>query len=173
MRKYLFKIKNFSLKNTQDQSGFVILFAVTLAAILLSITLGVANVAYKELRFGTSARDTNDAFFAADTGIECALINDKTTGTSFLLSGSSGKVSCFGGDITLGGSAPEWNFVVTGLGSNGQGCSYVTVTKDAVSQDPYIVTTLNAKGYNIYTPGLPACGSTSANRIEREIKLTY
>ena len=41
------------------------------------------NISLKEIKFGTSARDTNDAFFAADTGAECALFNDKSTQTNF------------------------------------------------------------------------------------------
>ncbi|KKR62535.1 MAG: hypothetical protein UU01_C0006G0036 [Parcubacteria group bacterium GW2011_GWA2_40_37] len=36
------------------KSGFVILFAVTLSALLLSIAIGVTNIAFKELRFGTN-----------------------------------------------------------------------------------------------------------------------
>ena len=53
----------------KKNKGFVLIFAVTLAAILLSIALGISQIALKEIKFGTSAKDTNDAFFAADTGL--------------------------------------------------------------------------------------------------------
>ena len=46
-------------KNAKPDSGFVILFAVTLAALLLSIALGVGTIAEKEVRFRTSAAATN------------------------------------------------------------------------------------------------------------------
>src|ERR1035437_4257966 len=137
MAKIILKVK----KNR----GFVILFAVTLAALLLSIALGVANIALKEIKFGTSARDTNDAFFAADSGVEKALFNDKTTG--FYPTGSS------------------TNLIVSGLGSAGQSCANVTVDKTA---SPTV--TITARGYNI---GNALCNSTNPNRVERELKTTY
>ena len=49
------------IKKIKKNRGFVILFAVTLSSILLAIALGVANIALKEIRFGTSAKDTNEA----------------------------------------------------------------------------------------------------------------
>jgi hypothetical protein len=116
-----------------------------LAAIFLSIALGVASVALREINFSTSAKDTNDAFFAADSGIEQALYNDKTSG--FYL--DNGKVS----------------FTVPNLGSASQGCAYVTVDKTA---SPSVVITAN--GYNI---GNGSCNSTNPNRVERELVTTY
>ncbi len=155
-------------------SGFAILFAVTLSSILLTIALGVANIALREVKFSTSTRFTNEAFFAADTGVECAFYNDRSTSTSFLESGGSGVVSCLGqDDIALQGSFNDgWVFVLSGLGSSGQGCAKVSVIKvnDTAMDPPRIVTTIFSKGYNI---GDELCDSTNPNRIEREIKTTY
>ena len=126
----------------------MILFAVTIASILLSIALGVANIAVKEIKFGTSAKDTNDAFFASDTGIEHALFNDKSS-------------------ISIYTPAPgTWAFTISGLGSAGQSCARVTVNKTAVP----ILTTIVSKGYNI---GDASCNSTNPNRIERELRISY
>ncbi len=149
----------------KNNKGFVILFAVTLASILLTIALGVANIAFQEVVFGTSAKDTNNAFFAADTGIECALSNDKSSSVSFVESGGSGNVSCQGGTITLNGGYPFWDFNITGLGSNGASCAKVTVDKTDSS-----VTTIISKGYNI---GDASCASVNSDRVERELKTTY
>jgi Tfp pilus assembly protein PilX len=133
-------------ETTKKNRGFVILFAVTLSAILLAIALGVANIALKEVKFGTSARDTNDAFFAADTGTEQALYND--------------KLGNYSGTST-------WSFVISGLGSGGLSCANVSIDKTA----PPIVTIIS-KGYNIASSdGL--CSSTNTNRVERELKTTY
>ena len=151
------------IKNLQKNRGFVILFAVTISAILLAITLGVATVAFKEVQFGTSAKDTNNAFFAADTGIECALMNDKSAGTSFVSGGTS--VQCLGGSIPITGASPIWNFVVSGLGGSRQSCANITVDKTDSS-----TTTITSKGYNI---GNATCSPFNANRVERELKTTY
>jgi hypothetical protein len=134
------------IKKIKKNRGFVLLFAVTLTAIFLSITLGVASVALKEINFSTSAKDTNDAFFAADSGIEQALYND--------------KLGNYSGTTT-------WNFIVSGLGSSGQSCANVTVDKTASP-----IVTITAKGYNIGSSG-GLCVSTNPNRVERELATTY
>jgi hypothetical protein len=157
-------------KLQKNNSGFVILFAVTISSIILAIALGLANIALKEIRFGTSAKEANEAFFAADTGAECALKNDQSTSNSFVQSGGSGVVSCLGGNIGLSGSFPTWTFVISGLGSDGQNCAKVTVNKDAISSPPNIITSIISKGYNL---GDSACNFSSLNRIEREVELAY
>lgn len=156
------------MQKMQDNKGFVILFAVTISSILLSIALGIAHVAFKELRFSTSARDTNDAFFAADAGVECALAHDKGDPAQNAFTGSA-SMSCAGSSIALSGGAPSWSFVIPALGSSGQSCAKVTVFKDTTSP-PDVFTTVTSKGYNV---GNSACESSSQNRIERELRLSY
>lgn len=152
------------------KSGFVILFAVTIAAILLSIALGVANISLKEIKFGTNARDTNDAFFAADTGLECALVNDKSTSTIFV-SSPAGFMKCLGGNVTVTKIADSfWTFKLAGLGS-ANGCAIVTVDKTlSLDPDNYIFT---SKGYSNGGGGSApswACNPGS-NTVERQIEL--
>src|SRR3989338_10209048 len=112
MKKITLKNKNitkegFAPYRTQSScSGFVILFAVMISSIILAIALGVANIALKEIKFSASVKDTNEAFFAADTGLECVLFNDKADGDSFVEEESSGTITCGGEVITLGGSFP-------------------------------------------------------------------
>ncbi|MDP9249382.1 MAG: LamG domain-containing protein [bacterium] len=149
-------------KNSKNNKGFVILFAVTLAAILLSIALGVVEIAEKEIRFRTSATATNHAFFAADTGIECALENNKSGETAFT-DGGPGTISCLGGPVSLQGSSSPWSFVLPGLGG-GSACAYVTVTKNPP------LTTVVSKGYNV---GDSSCQSVAANRVERELRVVF
>lgn len=156
------------IKKLQKNKGFVILFAVTLSAILLSIALGVANIALKEIRFGTSAKDTNEAFFAADTGAECALVNDKSTGSAFPPGGPARAVACASATPTFSGDT--YKFIVINLGNTNTGCAIVTVKKDITSHPPDVLTKIISKGYNI---GSPSCSSTSLNLVEREIDLNY
>ncbi|OGJ04326.1 hypothetical protein A3G06_02150 [Candidatus Nomurabacteria bacterium RIFCSPLOWO2_12_FULL_46_14] len=129
-------------------AGFVILYAVIISSMVLAIALGVLDIAYKEIKFSTSARDTNDAFFAADTGLECALFNDKSTGDSFVEVGFSGEIVCRGGAITLNGSFPEWDFIISQLGSVGESCARVNVKKDTATYAPDTATTITSSGYN-------------------------
>lgn len=156
--------RNMIRKSQSSTTGFVILFVVIVSSIILAVTLAITNISLKEIKFSTSAKDTNDALFAADTGAECALINDKSTGDSFVQTGSSGIVSCLGQTIPLSGAYPSWNFILSGLGSAGLGCAKVSVDK-TVSPTAVI-----SKGYNI---GDASCNSSSTNRVERELQLTF
>lgn len=162
-------------------SGFVILFAVTLSAILLSIALGVANISLKEVSFSISGRDSNDAFLAADTGAECALFNDKLAGSAFPVEAPPVNpffITCnsvapiinnvpviFSVDPITGAS--WYDFIITGLGSDGDNCAEVRVSKDA-SVTPVDVK-IFSKGYNI---GDPNCDSESIHRVERELVIS-
>ena len=161
-------------KKIKENKGFVLLFAVTLAAIFLSIALGVGQVALKENNFSTAAVDTNNAFFAADTGTECALYWDNPNGddpngagTAFVHP-STPTLSCNGnnGIVTTEPSASIWNFVITGLGSNSQSC--VAVKIDKITKAPYTVVT--ADGYNLTGT---TCTSPPSNAVDRQLVTTY
>lgn len=149
----------------QRSGGFVLLFVIVISSIILAITLSIMDISLKEIKFGTSVRDTNDAFFAADTGAECALMNDKSTSNSFVQTGGSGTVTCLGGSIPINGAYPSWNFVLSGLGSGGGlSCARVTVDK---SVSP--ATAIISKGFN---NGGSSCVSNS-NTVERQLELNY
>lgn len=160
--------KNFKLEN-----GFIILFAVTLASILLSIAIGVANVSYREVSFSTSLKDSNEAFLAADTGAECALFYDKQNGGVFTLSGPGpSQISCVGNNnipVTASFTANSalYSFILTSLGTTGVACSKVEVSK---SQSNEVVTyIITSKGYNV---GDSSCASSNLHRVERELKVS-
>jgi Tfp pilus assembly protein PilX len=144
------------LKKVKNNRGFVLLFAVTLAAIFLSIALGASQIALKENNFSTSAKDTNNAFYAADTGSEQALYSDDS-----YVPTSSGVITS--------------SFLMTGLGSNGTSCANVSVTKTNI-QNPdssfsTTATSIVSKGYNIGS-GAGVC-NPPANAVERELDTTY
>ncbi len=152
-------------KNIKKNKGFALLFAVMISSIILAIALGVATISYKEVKFSTSAKDTNDAFFAADTGAECALYYDRIDPANNAFDPLfSGPMNCNGLSITLGGSDPTWNFIVSQLGDNKNGCAIVSVNKS----DPNS-TSIVSKGYN---NGGSNCIATE-NTVEREIDLNY
>lgn len=175
IKKIKLKIKNNKGPNScqsilcvsqSSTAGFVILFAVTISAILLSITLGVANISLREIKFGISAKDTNDAFFAADIGEECALYYDRSNSTKNAFTGMATPMICAGNSFSKPVPSPAnfWSFTLSGLGSGGQGCSKVTVDK-RVSP----ITQIISRGYN---NGGSSC-TQSLNTVERQIELNY
>ncbi len=61
------------------KSGFTLFYAVLMASLLLAIALAVLNISFKEFTLSSGARDSNVAFYAADSALECALYWDNTT----------------------------------------------------------------------------------------------
>ena len=162
------------------ERGFVILFAVTLSSIILSIALGVANIALKEASFSTSARSTNNAFLAADTGAECALFHDRLIDSFFPVGGPTGgearSIVCGSETISVDydlvddpdeGNVDTYSFIVNDLGSQGDSCSIIKVEKWRDASP--VKVNITSKGYNI---GAAGCTSTNPNRVERELIIT-
>ena len=147
------------IKETKNNRGFVILFAITLSSILLAIALGVANITLEELKFGTSAQNTNNAFFAADTGTEYALFNDKPSVNNYPSPATDG-------------AQQTWFVIISGLGGAGASCAVVSITKTNVLNSPDITTTIISKGYNAGGSAPGSC-NPPPNSVEREIKTNY
>ena len=164
------------LKHSFCRRGFVILFAVTLSAILLTIAVGVANIALREVKFSTNARNTNDAFFAADVGIECAEYYDRTPPDNSFIGTSPIQMNCAGNDdiVIKNVISNKWTFAVSGLGSTGKGCAEVIVDKTGSCGTASFPDCVISKGYNNATVATNSdqC-DFSSNAVEREIKVIY
>ena len=152
--------------NNSKKSGFVILFATVVSSIIFAIAIFSLDVAYRQIRLAFSAKDSGDAFFGADTLLECALFNDKAGSGSFRESGGSGPVICQGRNIDLSGSYPVWSFALGGLGSAGRSCATVTVDK---SDTPVQMT---AKGYSQGGESPESC-NPPRTALERQLDLSY
>lgn len=57
-------------------SGFTIFLAVIVSGLLLLVVLSISNLALKETILSGAGRESELAFFAADSGVECALFWD-------------------------------------------------------------------------------------------------
>ncbi|MCK5096208.1 MAG: hypothetical protein KAR24_02550 [Candidatus Pacebacteria bacterium] len=53
--------------------GVVLLVSVTVASLVLAIGIGILNIITKEIILSTASQNSRIAFFAADSGIECAM----------------------------------------------------------------------------------------------------
>jgi len=177
--KIIYRKKNkFYFKKSNLQNGIALLLSIILSAVFLTVALGVVDIALKELNFSSSAKDTSNAFFAADSGVECALYNDKSDKTVFL-DGKEQTISCFeNNNINMKYDSVNYSFGLFNLGSDGQSCAQVTVLKTFDSNDPTIVTAtkITSKGYNMgydYYGDGSICYSEATNRVERVLEVNY
>ena len=69
------------------QKGFTLLYAVLVSSIVLSASLSIINIALKQHKLAALSRESKIAFYAANTGIDCALYWNVNTRTVQIGSG--------------------------------------------------------------------------------------
>lgn len=161
---------------TMNKKGFALLYAVFISSMVLAIALGVSSIAYKEIIFGTSAKDANDAFYAADTAAECTLYYDNTDMVKNAFVGSVPvTMYCNGNQINIASMvspAPGYDlgfvFTVSQLGLSGKACASVEVDKKTDDAKTKIISV----GYNNGGETAGIC-SPNATSVQRVLELNY
>jgi hypothetical protein len=181
-------------KRTKNNKGYTLLFAVLVSSIVLSVGISILTISKKEFLLSSSARESISAFYAADSGLECALYhNDSADAFSSTTVGgisSAGQSrtfimgDCMGTDgiealarnVTDGGVGTyTFDFQVKMQNASSKACAIVTVTKDYYTDPEYGLlpnTTIISRGYNLgWNNG--SCTESSPRRVERAIEYTF
>lgn len=66
----------------KEKKGFIVLIAVMVTTIILTVGMGVLNLALREFVLANVGRDSVKAFYSADTGVECAFNYDIRSSTN-------------------------------------------------------------------------------------------
>lgn len=156
------KLKNLNKKN----KGFVSLFAVLISLIIVAITFGISNVAFKENVLASSAKEGSYAFFAADTGLECALYHDSES----KFQNSPTSFSCVGQNLIVSsGVNGDFNFSFEIEMSDRQRCVEVAVFKNYPANDPIdpslTQTRVYSNGYNVGCADVGGNNNRIVNRL--------
>lgn len=150
--------------NFKNQKGYAILFTVVIVSAISVITAGLSNVAYKQLILSSLAKDSQAAFYQADTASDCALYADRVNPLDIIAGGSwscgtvSLVVATTANGYTINPTAPADTALTP--------CFRITVTKDSLTEPLYIITTISARGYNM-------CNLNNLRTVEREIQIKY
>jgi Tfp pilus assembly protein PilE len=150
-----------SSQTKNNTRGFVILFTVLIASIILAIALGIASVSYREVLLSSTANNAEFSFFAADTGAECALywdIQQSAFGATLV------TPSCGGSAVTMTSSSSPFGFR---FATSTDGCASVTIDKS----DP-TTTKIESLGYNVACNEL-LTNPTNPRIVERANRVTY
>lgn len=138
--------------NKKQDKGFIILLAVVLTSIILAITVGISSIAYREVLLSRTATDAQASFSSADSGAECALLNDVKAIPS-LFSVLSPIISCQSTDIDVEYSSDAIGDYAGFSMSTPSGCSDVRVYKnlliDIGDEADVSVTQIESRGYNL------------------------
>jgi len=160
---------------SNPQRGFTLLIAVILASVATAVGLSLSSLAFKSIRLSDTAQSSSSAFYAADTGLECALYADQQQNIfDYLAHATTPATSC-----ASPGSAPTLYFTTGSSGSTltftsqspsgyssgwfpvGSGCARITVFKG-----PSGATKLYAEGLNI-------CNTADPRVVQRGIYSYY
>jgi len=175
-------MNNFS-KNKKEK-GFVILFAILISAVMLLISVGIFNIVQKQSILSSFSRESQKAFYAADSALECALRNDlnsPTVITKFPFTLADTTIDC-SEDSSISvyklSALSDSESVAYGFSyqasDDAVGCAFVLVEKekdDTVSPIEYN-TRVTAIGFNSCTSGgLP--NYDDPNILERRLSATY
>ncbi len=161
-------------RSRERERGFTILLAALVASLVLSLGISIFSIARKSVTLSTLSRDSQYAFYAADTAAECALYWDSLSRDAFSTSSPLASIRCDDPDppdpITITSNLPTWPNTVFTIGAatpfepNGR-CAIVTITKRDVA--PH--TTIRADGFSVPC----AERTTNPRTLQRSVELNY
>ena len=174
-----------------SQRGIALLIAALISAVVISIGVALYSIVQKQLILSSLARDSQFAFYSADTSAECGLYYDSrwsyfaATTTPPTLPTNQPPV-CDGQtlSITRPGSVSYPYISTFQYAPNGK-CVFVIImkcdgiitdasrvagcTRDVVNTPPPVHTAILAYGYNV-----PCNATTTSNRVlQRSVQLNY
>lgn len=149
-----------------QEAGFTILLAAIVASLVLSLGISVFSIAQKQLILSSTGRNSQYAFYAADTAAECALYWDirhnfasTSNPVSPITCDDNDNISVEHTDLNSFPIVFEFEFEPNGY------CTQVTVTKDTVHPR----TLIRANGFSVDCEGI----ETSARVLQRSVELSY
>jgi len=150
----------------KKERGFVILFAILISTLILLISAGIFNVVQKEVILSSYARESQRAFYAADSALECALYADiigvgsPDPATPFsVVNLLDENFNCGGSTISstyLSGAGGTDNYdypfifrYFNSYNSADNSCAYILVEKNEKGTDLILIETrITAVGFN-------------------------
>jgi len=157
------------LPPARHSRGFALLIAVIFMSVMLAIGLALGSLSYKQQVLASSAIQSQHAFYAADTGLECALYADQKESLFDVASGGT-LLTCDGQSFPIS-SVTEGENVVSRVQltlDNDTRCADVTVYK--LSSGLW-KTYLFSQGYDVSCATV--ANPNGARFIVRDIKSKY
>ena|SRR3989344_6494641 len=173
-------------KRMYASAGFTLLFSVLLTSMLLAVGLAILNITTKQIVLTSFGKESLYAFFAADSGIECARYWDEAVTPSkfdYSVGATQSDIQCNGMDVTdangvailVGGingndgGNPSDNFAISEFRFTLAGNSPIATPYYVIVQvEKNIIdgaTVIRSRGYNSSAAG--------ARTVERGLKLEY
>ena len=156
----------------KSERGFALLVAIIFTAVILAVSLALLDVSYKQVLLASSARQSQYAFYNADSALECALEQD-----SFVPAGQTPRFDytngATSGTFTCERQSISYTYPVASNGSR-QTTFNVTCNGTASTYNATVtVYKLSTGATNFYSNGFNNCNASDPYRVERGIKAFY
>lgn len=149
----------------KNEGGFVLLFTVLISVIVVAMALSIFTISYKEIQLTTSAKESNYAFDAADTGIECGLYYDLKKGA--FSTTPLAQLACGDQSVTNTLTSGVYSFQ---FNTADKGCADVAVYKNFMI-DGLSYTRIVSFGYNVSCEDIDSTDSFRV--VERLLEAKY
>ncbi len=106
-------------KQSSTESGFALLITLIVVGVVLSIGLTILDLSIKQVRLSTNAKDSEEAFHAANAGMECARYWRRVE-ADLMETGQSIDPECFG----VSPDNLDFDEITTGVTGDGQVYQY-------------------------------------------------
>ncbi len=134
------------IKKNTGSEGIALLFVVLLTSVILLVTIGITNVSYKEALFSVEAQDSDVAYYASDTGFECALLLERQGYFDSTPPATSPSCNGIVPAISPLPAYPAFSFVIPFASTDMKACAKVFVDRQASSGTQ---TWYRSYGYNV------------------------
>ncbi len=173
---------SFNKKNNTEEKGFVVLIAVLVSGLLITIGIFIANIAIKEIALSNSSKNSQKAFYAADSAAECVLYQDiklRQFATSSSDVGFPTEVLCNGDIFTVTRELSSPNGALSIVRFSFTPHADVGFSRPGPDNYPFAIvsiekvdigtatdeTIIRSRGFNVK--------GASGNRVERAIQINY
>ncbi len=164
-------------KAIQEQKGFTLLFSTLIAALVLSIGIAITNITLTQILLASAGKDSQFSFYAADSGIECALkYVYQEAGSVYTASGTPNPVIFCNGmearvlspDVNASRTAATTTFIVNSSASGPGPCDASEPSFEVrVGKSLRSTTPVNSYNVHIESRGYNTCDVNSPRRVER------
>jgi len=177
-----------------DTAGFTLFVAMIVSSLLLAVGFSISNIILKQLLLSGSGKDSQIAFYAADSGAECVQFWDSKDSTGAPLLGDGPfatssptpilgiicgiKTTGVKADIVADNKTSTTTLVIdySSLSGDYKACALVVVEKGFTTIGPEEVpyTKVTSRGYNSgLAVGGGACDVSNKRTVERGLVVQY
>ncbi len=158
--------KNVIIK--QGKKGFALLITVVVVSLILSISLGISNLTFKQTILSNLAKDSQISFYEADSVVECMLYYDIGIDVFSAVTDPTDAPDLYCGQayFSVNTSLSDFDYYVYEQtnASPSLPCAGISIDKRVGSNGGKVI--IQGKGYNV-------CADNNPRRVERAIQVEY